>query len=662
MTDRDLDVVVHGATGFVGRLVAERLAATAPSGTRIALSGRSADRVRAVRDDLGPAAADWPVLVADSHDGAALADLAARTRAVASTVGPYAEHGTPLVLACAAAGTSYADLTGEATFVRESIDAAHARAADTGARIVHSAGFDSVPSDLAVLLLADAARTAGAGGLANTTLVVGDSRGGLSGGTIASLVGQLDAARTDARAARLFAAPASLDPGWAPDLAVPVGPPTDLDPSFRSGALGGWVAPWVMAPHNARIVRRSAALAAAAGTGYGPDFRYREVISTGGGPVAPGGRGGGVRRGPRRERRSRLRTGARPGGPGAPGGRVGSLGPDAGRRAVQHPDGDAGRRRLDVVSDRGRAARPRLPRHRGDAGRDGARAGAGRRPAPGRRRGPHPGDRGRHRPGRPAARRRHDHDRRAGTVPVLKQAADPARDPLRRRGPRPDPRTREGRWRRPGSSDMTTIGFIGSGNIGSTLARLAVDRGYDVVMSNSRAPETLAELVADLGPHARAATRNEAAEAGDLVVVSIPLHAYRQVPPAPLAGKVVVDTDNYYPERDGIVPELEDGSATTSGLHQAHLADSEVVKAFNNIWFKDLGRGGKPAGSPGRRALPVASDHPEAKRRVMDLVEEFGFDAVDAGTLADSSRFERDKPAYVAAFDVAGLREALAQG
>ncbi len=209
---------------------------------------------------------------------------------------------------------------------------------------------------------------------------------------------------------------------------------------------------------------------------------------------------------------------------------------------------------------------------------------------------------------------------------------------------------------------MTTLGFIGSGNIGGTLARLAVDRGHDVVMSNSRGPETLADLVAELGPHARAATRDEAAAAGDLVVVSVPLKVYTQVPVAPLAGKIVIDTDNYYPERDGVYPELEDGSATTSGLLQAHLPDSRVVKVFNNIWFKHLLSQGMPTGAAGRRALPVAADDAAARAEVMALVDAFGFEPLDAGTLADSYRFERDKPAYVDRFDLAGLREALAQG
>ena len=135
---------------------------------------------------------------------------------------------------------------------------------------------------------------------------------------------------------------------------------------------------------------------------------------------------------------------------------------------------------------------------------------------------------------------------------------------------------------------MTTIGLIGSGHIGSTVARLAVDAGHDVVLSNSRGPETLADLVAELGPRARAATAAEAAAAGDIVVVTIPLKAYREVPVEPLRGKIVIDTNNYYPQRDGHIAELDDGSTTSSELLQEHLPESHVVKAFNNIYFGHL--------------------------------------------------------------------------
>jgi 8-hydroxy-5-deazaflavin:NADPH oxidoreductase len=195
-------------------------------------------------------------------------------------------------------------------------------------------------------------------------------------------------------------------------------------------------------------------------------------------------------------------------------------------------------------------------------------------------------------------------------------------------------------------ADIKTIGLIGSGNIGSTVARLAVAAGYDVVLSNSRGPETLADLVNELGPRARAATPAEAAAAGDLVVVTVPLRAYRSVPVEPLAGKVVIDTNNYYPGRDGIIPELEDGSATVSGLLQKHLGTARVVKGFNNIYYKHLLSLSRPAGAKDRSALPIAGDDASAKATVTAFLDSIGYDAVDAGKLAESWRFERDMPAY----------------
>ncbi|WP_432994528.1 NADPH-dependent F420 reductase [Dactylosporangium sp. CA-233914] len=194
---------------------------------------------------------------------------------------------------------------------------------------------------------------------------------------------------------------------------------------------------------------------------------------------------------------------------------------------------------------------------------------------------------------------------------------------------------------------MTVIGFIGSGNIGSTVARLAVAAGHDVVLSNSRDPETLADLVAELGPKARAARPAQAAAAGDIVVVTVPLKAYRDVPAEPLAGKIVVDTNNYYPDRDGRFPRLDDATATTSGLLQQHLAGAKVVKGFNNIWFKHLAELGRPAGTPDRTALPIAGDDAAAKATVTAFFDAIGYDTVDAGPLADSWRAERDQPVYV---------------
>jgi len=193
---------------------------------------------------------------------------------------------------------------------------------------------------------------------------------------------------------------------------------------------------------------------------------------------------------------------------------------------------------------------------------------------------------------------------------------------------------------------MKTIGLIGAGHIGSQLARLAAAHGYDVVISNSRGPETLSALVAELGPKARAASATDAAKAGDIAVVTVPLKSYRQVPVAPLAGKVVIDTNNYYPQRDGHIPELDDESTTTSELLQAHLPTSKVVKAFNHIYAAELTTHGQPAGSKNRRALVIAGDDPSAKATVAKLLDEFGFDSVDAGPLKEGWRIQRDTPGY----------------
>ncbi|MET0385515.1 MAG: NADPH-dependent F420 reductase, partial [Polyangiales bacterium] len=191
---------------------------------------------------------------------------------------------------------------------------------------------------------------------------------------------------------------------------------------------------------------------------------------------------------------------------------------------------------------------------------------------------------------------------------------------------------------------MTTIGLIGAGHIGSQVARLSVAHGYDVVISNSRGPETLADLVKELGPRARAVTAAEAAKLGDIVVVTVPLKAYKAVPVEPLAGKVVLDTNNYYPERDGQIPELDREEVTTSELLQRHLPSSKVVKAFNHIYAAELTTHALPTGAPNRRALVIAGDDASAKATVTKLHDEFGFDTVDAGPLKDSWRIQRDTP------------------
>ena len=274
--ERELDVGVFGATGFAGRLVAEYLAGHAPGGTRIGLAGRSRDRLERVRAELGAAAAKWPLIEADSSDAESLAALARSARVVATTVGPYRPRGLPLVGACAEAGTHYADLSGEVLFERDSIERYHEVAAGTGARIVHGCGFDSIPSDLGTHLLYETVLADGGGELADTTLVVTRLRGGFSGGTLSSMVEQLDEVRADPQLRRTAADPYALSPDRAaePDL----GRQRDLTRVQRDTALGIWTGPFLMASINTRVVRRSSALLDWA---YGRKFRYREVSGYG---------------------------------------------------------------------------------------------------------------------------------------------------------------------------------------------------------------------------------------------------------------------------------------------------------------------------------------------------------------------------------------------
>ena len=193
---------------------------------------------------------------------------------------------------------------------------------------------------------------------------------------------------------------------------------------------------------------------------------------------------------------------------------------------------------------------------------------------------------------------------------------------------------------------MTTVGIIGSGLIGGTVARLSVAAGHEVVLSNSRGPETLEELAAELGPLARAATAEQAAEAGGLVVVSVPVKAFGDIPAKPLAGKPVLDTGNYYPQRDGNLSELDTGALTSSGLLQRYLPDAHVVKVFNNIFFKHLRWLARPHGAEDRSALPIAGDSEPAKAAVTAFLDSIGYDAVDGGPLADSWRQEPGTPVY----------------
>jgi hypothetical protein len=207
---------------------------------------------------------------------------------------------------------------------------------------------------------------------------------------------------------------------------------------------------------------------------------------------------------------------------------------------------------------------------------------------------------------------------------------------------------------------MATIGFIGAGKIGSQLARLAVKNGHNVVVSNSRGPDTLAGLVRELWPRAQAGTPADAAKAGDIVVVTIPLKSIRQVPVEPLAGKIVIDTNNYYPQRDGHIPELDKEKTTTAEMLQAHLPKSKVVKAFNHIYAPALTTDGQAAGTKNRRALAIAGDDREAKATVARLIDRFGFDAVDAGPLAEGWRIQRDTPGYGPRRNTEELRRDLA--
>ena len=288
MPSREFDIVIYGASGFVGKLTAEYLASVsnrAGGKARIALAGRSPGKLEAVRARLAEAARDWPILTVDADRPSTLDDMAARTQVVITTVGPYSRYGLPLVAACAKAGSDYADLTGEAMFVRQSIDDYHKQAVDTGARIVHACGFDSVPSDMSVYELFRRARQDGTGELCDTNYVLRSFSGGVSGGTVASMIEVFRASSGDPDTRRLLADPYTLsqDRGAEPEL----GPQPDL-PWRRGREIapeldGVWAAGFVMAMYNTRVVRRSNALLDYA---YGHRFRYAEYLGVGPSPVA----------------------------------------------------------------------------------------------------------------------------------------------------------------------------------------------------------------------------------------------------------------------------------------------------------------------------------------------------------------------------------------
>jgi 8-hydroxy-5-deazaflavin:NADPH oxidoreductase len=208
---------------------------------------------------------------------------------------------------------------------------------------------------------------------------------------------------------------------------------------------------------------------------------------------------------------------------------------------------------------------------------------------------------------------------------------------------------------------MTTIAFIGSGHVGSNLAQAATAHGYEVVLSNIKGPESLAGLVSELGPHASAATAAEAAAAGDFAIVAIPVTTIDQIPVEPLARKVVVATINYFPQRDGPIAEIDDGTTTVPGLLQAHLPASRVVRAFNMINAGEMSGDGHPEGDPKRRALALSGDDPAAKQLVAGLYNEFGFDALDIGGLGESWRLDPGQPAFVVPQNLAELKANVAR-
>ena len=297
---REFDVVLFGATGFVGRLTAAYLAEHALPGVRIALAGRDQLRLEALRRQLPRGARDWEIVIADSSEPPSLAAMSARARVIATTVGPYATHGVPLVEACALVGTHYCDLTGEVLFVRDSADSWHDIAQESGAKIVHACGFDSIPSDLGVLVTANKVAADGEGALTRTVLSVRSLKGGLSGGTIDSMRQQTIIARTEPGAQKVLDDPYALSPDRAaePPAPKPEAPRTDLVgrvtsvmtaarkslPVQRDPRTGRWTGPFIMASFNTRIVRRSNALM---GWRYGRAFTYREVMDFGDSPKAP---------------------------------------------------------------------------------------------------------------------------------------------------------------------------------------------------------------------------------------------------------------------------------------------------------------------------------------------------------------------------------------
>lgn len=277
-SSRQFDVIVWGATGFTGALVAGYLMRQygADGELRWAIAGRSNEKLEELRASLGPEAADLRIFVADSFDAKSLTDLARRTRVVLTTVGPYALYGSALVEACVESGTHYCDLAGEVQWIRQMIDQHHERAGQTGARIVHCCGFDSVPMDIGVWFLQEEARKRFGEYCTSITMLVKATRGSASGGTVASLINLIEESRKDRAIARILVDPYSLNPEGERD-----GPDErDQQGVIYNADARSWTAPFVMAAINTKVVRRSHALN---GYPYGKDFRYREAVLTGAG-------------------------------------------------------------------------------------------------------------------------------------------------------------------------------------------------------------------------------------------------------------------------------------------------------------------------------------------------------------------------------------------
>jgi len=273
---REFDVVLMGATGFTGRLVAEYLLARHGVGgdLRWAIAGRSQDKLETVRGELGEGAESLPMIIADSHDAESLAALVRRTRVICTTVGPYALHGSELVAACAAHGTDYCDLSGEVPWMRRMLDQHLDAAKASGARIVHCCGFDSIPSDLGVWFLQQAAIERFGRPLERVRLRVKAAKGGLSGGTFASMLNIVEESRRDEATAKVLKNPYALCPA---EGRKGQRQPYVSGPKYDD-AIGAWAAPFIMAAINTRVVHRSNALQNYA---YGKEFRYDEAVLTG---------------------------------------------------------------------------------------------------------------------------------------------------------------------------------------------------------------------------------------------------------------------------------------------------------------------------------------------------------------------------------------------